>query len=84
MKVDSVAEVIPSAPVVKGEFVVVRRHFHDERYLVDKNVPERYYIAQGGIMFSLTETNAFIEERMKDGSKHEDYKIFRLPIPEDW
>jgi len=84
MTVDlSVAEAVPSAPVVKGEFVVVRRHFHDERCLADKNVVERYYIFQGNIISSLGKANALIEERMKDGSKHEDYKIFRLPIPED-
>ena len=85
MTVDlSVAEAVPSAPLVKGEFVVVKRYFHEKRYDAKEGDPlPRFYIYQG-VESSLTAANALIEERMKDGSKHEDYKIFRLPIPEDW
>jgi hypothetical protein len=79
------AEEIPSAPVVEGKFVVIRRHFHDKSYFADENEElRRFYIMQG-MRDTLTKANALIEERMQSmGGKHEDYKIFRLPIPEDW
>ena len=78
------AEVIPSEPVVKGKFVVVRRYFHKKGYFAKAGDPlPRYYIFQG-MASTLMAAGMLIEKRMKDGSKQEDYRIFRLLIPKDW